>query len=922
MRNLSQLSSVSSTLSNNLTLAPLALVALGWKELGTTIALAEEVDRESATALKIAQVDYEEEPSLTTFNRLQKALDTMIEKLQAEYTHVLKLQSAAETRLTQSSLTSDQGWGGQIRKFLQQQFESDDASLIKRYQQISENREMAITELQRYQQNLNRTFHKVGLLSTTSSINGCSQSRVGTFSDGSFVIGCQYRWSKSDVNIYFSAYSPSEELLSEWSIEKKYDESYPAIKTFPNSKYVVVYQSNDYGGEVTDYDIYARVYQFPNASLKDEFRVSLTYNNETYPSIDANIASNSFIIAWTENVSGGKSTIRAQRYDRISYSMIGNVISVSDFDDGVIKDQVTIGEFSNGAFVSAWHRKEGDNEEVYARCFDSSGRAMSSSFRVNQFSDNIQSRPHIGVFNDDSFIVIWQSQQDNDGYDIYGRIYRSDCVAKISEFSINSVTEGDQTSPRVSIFNSNKFVIAWNSDSGIKAKRYEYPGGQYKALSEEIEISDFKSETDILDVGAIRPTDGYIVFVYDYDGDTWRNVYKDIAVPHIFKKKYNILVIHQGETLTIDSSMLQIETNTNPGDVIFTVETVVHGKFAKRSSAFAIDTFTQLEINNKEILFIHDGTDQPPDYKLLAKDAQSSFPVSPLVNFTSTSIPTPTPAPEAEERYISIIKIAASIFGPIFGILVGSLYYKAHYSHIMKQECRLAFDIYKFLNLNLHYIADHFGDRKRKYQEAIQALEQKLNTRIDKELKTIRQEDEKGQIRYQRYVGLLAYFILKNAEPYRSRTCGFELGGFLASEELKTTELEKVTVQEKIINEVIDADNKHQEIKLAPKNCCASMAGIFCYRDKQSQLQLSPRSETGETEVEELKRKFQNKDALKEEKYDEESDSVQVGLHQSPRSAENPQRLTSPTGFETTENEETLPEQQTSEKRFNRCSIS
>ncbi len=84
----------------------------------------------------------------------------------------------------------------------------------------------------------------------------------------------------------------------------------------------------------------------------------------------------------------------------------------------------------------------------------------------------------------------------------------------------------------------------------------------------------------------------------------------------------NDLRLNQGQTISLSSDMLSATTPYGSASALkFLVKYVQHGRFVKTNApSIAITAFTQGEIQNGTIQFIHDGTANPPSYKIMVSD--------------------------------------------------------------------------------------------------------------------------------------------------------------------------------------------------------------------------------------------------------------------------------------------------------------
>jgi hypothetical protein len=124
---------------------------------------------------------------------------------------------------------------------------------------------------------------------------------------------------------------------------------------------------------------------------------------------------------------------------------------------------------NSGDYVVAWEsfEEDGSGFGVFAQRFGVNGVAAAPKFQVNTTVDGEQSAPAVAVDGAGNFLVVWQSQgQDNadKSFGVFGRWYDSAGNSLGSEFLINSTASGDQKAPSVAIDGSGRAIVTWQSD--------------------------------------------------------------------------------------------------------------------------------------------------------------------------------------------------------------------------------------------------------------------------------------------------------------------------------------------------------------------------------------------------------------------------------------------------------------------------
>ncbi|WP_296617829.1 hypothetical protein, partial [Sphingomonas sp.] len=141
---------------------------------------------------------------------------------------------------------------------------------------------------------------------------------------------------------------------------------------------------------------------------------------------------------------------------------------------------------------------------------------------VNTTIQGDQSYPGIAPLAGGGYVVVWQSQgQDdvNNNFGIYAQRYDANGAAVGSEFRVNTVTADNQTLPSVAALSGGGFVVTWTTpgvdpgDTDIHAQRYDVNGNPAGA---EVRVNP--TATNVQDLSAVTGLagGGYVV--------TWTSV--------------------------------------------------------------------------------------------------------------------------------------------------------------------------------------------------------------------------------------------------------------------------------------------------------------------------------------------------------------------------------------------------------------
>ena len=280
-----------------------------------------------------------------------------------------------------------------------------------------------------------------------------------------------------------------------------------------NGNFVVTWSDNRSGS----YETYMRLYDIDGVALTGETEVSTNPGTGDWHAVDF-AADGSFIVTFQN---GSNTDIYYQRYSAAGSAIGGNTRVNQTTTDSQYSPDIAVAD--DGSFVVSWNstNQDGSGAGVYARRYNSSGTALSNEFLVNQTTAGEQYLPVIDSDASGNFVISWLSG-DGNGYGIYGRRYQADGTAISNEFLINTYTQGDQAYAHVDMNDSGDFVVVWADTSGkdgsglgIYAQQFDSVGTR---IGGEVHVSSTtsNSQTD--------PTVAYagsnVVFVWSGNSAT------------------------------------------------------------------------------------------------------------------------------------------------------------------------------------------------------------------------------------------------------------------------------------------------------------------------------------------------------------------------------------------------------------------
>lgn len=233
-------------------------------------------------------------------------------------------------------------------------------------------------------------------------------------------------------------------------------------------EFVTVWQESD----GNNYKIFGRQYHADGSAKAGQVDISQNSANTssdagirntarygTNPSVDVDPSGN-FIITWHVG-----SQVFAQRYTQ-SAALAGSIIQVGFIIENNNTPNPSVSMNDNGEFIIVWNGEDTDDHGIYAQLYNSNGIAQGPVILVNTIETHNQIKPDVSLFNDGSFVVTWQSyEQEGAGldYGIYAQRFDATGSPIGAEFLVNSHQPDTQKSPSISGFDDGRFFIAWDS---------------------------------------------------------------------------------------------------------------------------------------------------------------------------------------------------------------------------------------------------------------------------------------------------------------------------------------------------------------------------------------------------------------------------------------------------------------------------
>ena len=139
----------------------------------------------------------------------------------------------------------------------------------------------------------------------------------------------------------------------------------------------------------------------------------------------------------------------------------GDSIQVNAFTDGAqVLPQVA--ELEDGSFVVVWQSidQDGWSNGIVAQRFDATGSPIGNEFVVNQYTPTAQEMPNVAAING-GFVVTWDGRGENDSSGVFARSFDLNGVATSNDFRLSDTINGRQENTDVTALSSGGFAAVF-----------------------------------------------------------------------------------------------------------------------------------------------------------------------------------------------------------------------------------------------------------------------------------------------------------------------------------------------------------------------------------------------------------------------------------------------------------------------------
>lgn len=263
----------------------------------------------------------------------------------------------------------------------------------------------------------------------------------------------------------------------------------------------------------TDTDIRAQRYNAFGGKLGPEIIVAFSSLREYDPAVAMNDRGQ-FVVTYTQQV-GADTNIMAQRFDS-NGNILGAPIQVGA---GTFKEHdADVAMDGQGNFVVSYTRDTNNNNpDVFAKRYDANGNLLQV---INvAVSAPVQDFSSVAMTPDGRFDVAFEQAFSTTDHDIYVNRYTAS-GALANAYTVAFTTARDQR-PSIAMDTAGDSVVAWDSNSAIRARRISAAG----VMGNVINVSTSTS-SDMLPSVALNQQGGGFVVAYFSSSATVGNVTK------------------------------------------------------------------------------------------------------------------------------------------------------------------------------------------------------------------------------------------------------------------------------------------------------------------------------------------------------------------------------------------------------------
>lgn len=232
-----------------------------------------------------------------------------------------------------------------------------------------------------------------------------------------------------------------------------------------------------------NHDIMGRIFYGGGCEKVKQFTVNSETSGDQMTPAAAMDKSGNFVVVWADDKDGnGFYEIFMRGFDETGKERIKTTLVNSNSAGNQINPAIAMAP--DGRFVIAWE-DESDNKnnpQIFIRGFNADGNQAFADRNVDTFA-GVRRKPSIAMSDNGNFVVTWEDDTDmNNMFQINAKGFNADGTDRIKTFTVNSIADGQQLNPTVSMNGAGVFTIAYEDDADgngiyrIKAVGYNADG--------------------------------------------------------------------------------------------------------------------------------------------------------------------------------------------------------------------------------------------------------------------------------------------------------------------------------------------------------------------------------------------------------------------------------------------------------------
>ncbi|MFH1530580.1 MAG: hypothetical protein ABIK09_07585 [Pseudomonadota bacterium] len=262
------------------------------------------------------------------------------------------------------------------------------------------------------------------------------------------------------------------------------DQRAPTVCGLAAGGFVVLWQS--FGQEGATWGIYGQRFDGQGQAVGPELHVN-QYEpaNQHNPSL-ACLPGGGFVAVWESATQDGSfQGVYARLFDGAGQAASDELLvpAYTDWD----QKEPAVAALSDDGFVVLWTTPYPgeDGQGIFGKRFTAAGNPLWGDFQVHTHTPGNQTAPGVAGFAAGGFVAVWESDgQDGSGKGIFGQRFDGAGDPAGQEFQVNVYNDSDQAAPVVAAFSDGSFIVAWQSlnqdgfSTGVFAQRFDPDGAK------------------------------------------------------------------------------------------------------------------------------------------------------------------------------------------------------------------------------------------------------------------------------------------------------------------------------------------------------------------------------------------------------------------------------------------------------------